>query len=117
MEGLAELEKVQTEILRRISDLEVSLTTQSFRNSDSLFSSSFAAATTDVSGSTTTEDRLSSILRVNAVRDFSFKRVPFDYYDWSLEARRDILGAASVRHLCKSIVLVLLSLPACFISQ
>ncbi|KAL6556893.1 hypothetical protein OROHE_006769 [Orobanche hederae] len=112
MEGLAELEKVQTEILRRISDLEVSLTTQSFRNSDSLFSSSFAAATTDVNGSTTTEDRLSSILRVNAVRDFSFKRVPFDYYDWSLEARRDILGAASVRHLCKSIVLVNTQAPA-----
>ncbi|KAG8374742.1 hypothetical protein BUALT_Bualt10G0027500 [Buddleja alternifolia] len=52
--------------------------------------------------------RLSAILRSNAaaVRDFSFKRVPADYYDWPLEARRDILGAASIHHLCKSIVLV-----------
>lgn len=50
--------------------------------------------------------RLSAILTTNAVNDFSFKRVPSDYYDWPLEARRDVLDAASIDHLCKSIVLV-----------
>ncbi|KAK6158004.1 hypothetical protein DH2020_005318 [Rehmannia glutinosa] len=102
MADLAELEKLQNRILHRISDLELSLLTQPFSNSLSLSSSSAAAA----DASTTTEGRLSAILRANAVRDFSFKRVPSDYYDWTLEARRDILGAASIHHLCKSIVLV-----------
>ncbi|KAF7841714.1 glutathione reductase, cytosolic [Senna tora] len=32
-------------------------------------------------------------------------KVPPDYYDWPLEARCDALEAASVDHLCKSIVL------------
>ncbi|KAL3647288.1 hypothetical protein CASFOL_008256 [Castilleja foliolosa] len=100
MEALAELEKIQTQILRRISDLELSLTTtQPLTNSSSLTLSSTDA-------STTTEGRLSAILRANAVGDFIFKRVPSDYYDWTLEARRDILDAASIHHLCKSIVLV-----------
>ncbi|CAN0842187.1 hypothetical protein LINGRAHAP2_LOCUS3533 [Linum grandiflorum] len=56
--------------------------------------------------SASTEDRLSAILRSNGVTDFAFKRVASDYYDWPYESRRDVLGAASVDHLCKSIVLV-----------
>ncbi|KAG8374748.1 hypothetical protein BUALT_Bualt10G0028100 [Buddleja alternifolia] len=91
VEGMAEeLERVQTRILNRISDLELSLLPPQHISHSS------------------TEGRLSAILRSNAaaVRDFSFKRVPADYYDWPLEARRDILGAASIHHLCKSIVLV-----------
>ncbi|KAL2238022.1 UNVERIFIED_CONTAM: hypothetical protein Sindi_0993900, partial [Sesamum indicum] len=96
MEALAQLERVQTRILHRISDLELS-------HSLSLQSS---AADANADASTTTEGRLSAILLSNSVRDFSFKRVPSDYYEWTLEARRDILGAASIHHLCKSIVLV-----------
>ncbi|GFP81778.1 hypothetical protein PHJA_000321100 [Phtheirospermum japonicum] len=99
MEALAELQKIQTQILRRISDLELSLATQPLTNSASLPLPSSDA-------STTTEGRLSNILRANAVGDFSFKRVPSDYYDLTLESRRDILGAASIHHLCKSIVLL-----------
>lgn len=34
-----------------------------------------------------------------------FVRVPGDYYDQSLEVRRECLSAASVDHLCKSIVM------------
>ncbi|KAI3468928.1 hypothetical protein Pfo_025591 [Paulownia fortunei] len=101
MEALAELETVQTRILHRISALELSHLSQPFSHSLSLSSSSAA-----VDASTTTEGRLSAILRANAVRNFSFKPVPSDYYDWTFEARRDILGAASIHHLCKSIVLV-----------
>ncbi|KGN55874.1 uncharacterized protein LOC101218396 [Cucumis sativus] len=56
--------------------------------------------------------RLSAILTTNAVNDFSFKRVPSDYYDWPLEARRDVLDAASIDHLCKSIVLVNTQAPS-----
>ncbi|KAK9120639.1 hypothetical protein Syun_018256 [Stephania yunnanensis] len=53
-----------------------------------------------------TESRLSSLLRSNGVRDFSFKRVPRDYYDTPIESRREILTAHSIDHICKSIVLV-----------
>ncbi|CAN4077948.1 unnamed protein product [Withania somnifera] len=86
MEALAKLERLQTRILQRISNLESSLLSRHY-------------------SSTTTEDRLSVILRTNGVKDFSFKRVPSDYYDWTLEARRDIFSASSIHHLCKSIVL------------
>lgn len=34
-----------------------------------------------------------------------FRWVPSDYYSHSLQWRRDILGAASIQHLCKTIVL------------
>ncbi|CAM9002423.1 unnamed protein product [Rhodiola kirilowii] len=62
--------------------------------------------TTSITGESDTVTRLSEILRSIDVSDFEFKRVPQDYYDQPLEYRRDVLGAASVDHLCKSIVLV-----------
>nr|XP_009795304.1 PREDICTED: uncharacterized protein LOC104242026 isoform X9 [Nicotiana sylvestris] len=93
MEALAKLERVQTRLLKRLSNLESSLLSQHFSQNLSLSTSS------------TTKDRLSGILRANGVVDFSFKRVPSDYYDWPLESRRDIVSAASIQHLCKSIVL------------
>ncbi|KAM0030280.1 hypothetical protein Hdeb2414_s0018g00535341 [Helianthus debilis subsp. tardiflorus] len=86
---MEELESRQTQILKRITQLELSLLPPS----------------TDEQPNATVA-RLSAALVAGAVKDFSFKRVPSDYYDWSLEARRDVLGAASIHHLCKSIVLV-----------
>lgn len=103
MEVLADLEGVQTRILKRISDLELSLLPDQFTNSITLSSSASEASLPNAS---TTEGRLSAILRAKGAKDFIFKRVPSDYYNWSLEARRDVLDAASVDHLCKSIVLV-----------
>ncbi|GMN32730.1 hypothetical protein TIFTF001_003815 [Ficus carica] len=94
----AELERIQTQILRRISELEISL-----HLPDASASASAATFSNDESD---TEAGLSSILRTHGVNDFAFKKVPSDYYDWPLEARRDALAAASVDHLCKSIVLV-----------
>ncbi|KAJ4712769.1 YbaK/aminoacyl-tRNA synthetase-associated domain [Melia azedarach] len=99
--ALAELEQVQTQILERISKLELTHLSQ---NDD-------VSATATVPASTTrticdTEARLSNILRSNGVNGVLFKKVPADYYDWPLESRRDVLSAASVHHLCKSIVLV-----------
>jgi hypothetical protein len=94
--ALAEVERVQTQILRRISKLEFSCSPQDL-------STAFPAP---VHTAGDTEARLSAILRTNGVNDFSFKKVPSDYYDWPLDSRRDSLGAASVEHLCKSIVLV-----------
>ncbi|KAK4338273.1 hypothetical protein RND71_042760 [Anisodus tanguticus] len=101
MEALAELERLQIRLLQRISNLESSLLSQHFSQNLSISTIS-----------NTTEDRLSSILRANGVNDFSFKRVPSDYYDCPLEARRDIVSAASIRHLCKSIVLVNTQAPS-----
>ncbi|XP_030948738.1 uncharacterized protein LOC115972553 [Quercus lobata] len=103
---LAELERVQTQILERISKLELLLdlsTPLSIADPDSVPSSNPICDT---------ESRLSSILRTNGVNDFSFKKVPADYYDWPFEARRDALGAASIDHLCKSIVLVNTQAPS-----
>ncbi len=37
--------------------------------------------------------------------DCRFVEVPSDYYSWTLEQRRERLGAPSVHHLCKSIIL------------
>ncbi|KAK9059200.1 hypothetical protein SSX86_021819 [Deinandra increscens subsp. villosa] len=94
MEELAALESRQIQILHRIAQLELSILPLS-NNSQRLELST-----------STTEARLSAILVHGGVSDFSFKRAPSDYYDRSFEARRDILGAASIHHLCKSIVLV-----------
>ncbi|XP_028762594.1 uncharacterized protein LOC114720999 [Neltuma alba] len=101
MEALAELERRQIQLLHRIAKLELSYLPQHH----SISSSKPTARPVDDTEADT-EARLSAILLSNGVDDFSFKRVPFDYYDWPLEARRDALGAASIDHLCKSIVLV-----------
>ncbi|KAI5417471.1 hypothetical protein KIW84_042179 [Lathyrus oleraceus] len=104
-EPLAELERVQTHLLQRISKLEQ----HSHLPTDSpLTKDPENLSDTD----TDTVSRLSSILRTNSVNDFSFKRVASDYYDWPLEARRNTLSAASVHHLCKSIVLVNTQAPS-----
>ncbi|XP_059307934.1 uncharacterized protein LOC132059356 [Lycium ferocissimum] len=101
MESLVELERIQTQILERITNLELSRNT-------SLETSNTSSSVTG----NTTEDRLSGILVANGVRDFRFKRVPPDYYDWPLESRRDVLTASSIHHLCKSIVLVNTQAPS-----
>lgn len=47
------------------------------------------------------QHRLARELCERRVPGFRFVRVPSDYYDRPLEWRRDVLGAASVHHLCK----------------
>uniref|UniRef100_A0A2N9G7L7 YbaK/aminoacyl-tRNA synthetase-associated domain-containing protein n=1 Tax=Fagus sylvatica TaxID=28930 RepID=A0A2N9G7L7_FAGSY len=103
--ALAELERVQTQILQRISKLELSCSSLdlSIPGHHSLPSPNAICDT---------ESRLSAILRKNCVNDFSFKKVPTNYYDSPLEARRDALAAASIDHLCKSIVLVNTQAPS-----
>ncbi|XP_050226370.1 uncharacterized protein LOC126676250 [Mercurialis annua] len=106
---LAELERVQTLILHRISNIERSLLPHQnsvTRNASSDITSVYGEDDTD------TEARLSAIINSNGVNDFAFKRVPSDYYDCPLEERRDVLSAASVDHLCKSIVLVNTQAPS-----
>ncbi|PON92997.1 YbaK/aminoacyl-tRNA synthetase-associated domain containing protein [Trema orientale] len=114
--ALAELERVQTRILQRISDLEVEVEVavshlplseaRALVQREAAVVSSIVQGVSELELESDTEARLSSILRSNGVKEFSFKRVPSDYYDWPLEARRDALAAPSVHHLCKSIVLV-----------
>ncbi|XP_044486153.1 uncharacterized protein LOC123211466 [Mangifera indica] len=94
---LAALERVQTQILERLSKLEHTYLPQS---------EDVSAPNHEPISVCDTEARLANILRSNGVNEFLFKKVPADYYDWPLESRRDILGAASIDHLCKSIVLV-----------
>ncbi|WOG86269.1 hypothetical protein DCAR_0205470 [Daucus carota subsp. sativus] len=91
--ALTELERLQTRILQRISDLEL-------RAGLPL---PYTPQNDNVSAN---ETRLSEILLNNGVKYFAFKKVGFDFYDLSLELRRDALCAASVHHLCKSIVMV-----------
>ncbi|KAK9144404.1 hypothetical protein Sjap_004307 [Stephania japonica] len=100
---LESLERVQLRVLQRISSLETSHSSSSSSSSPNPSNPTTLHESRD---EPTTESRLSSLLRSNDVRDFSFKRVPPDYYDKPLESRRAILTAHSVDHLCKSIVLV-----------
>ncbi|WJX94678.1 hypothetical protein P8452_76075 [Trifolium repens] len=104
-ESLTELERVQTHLLQRISKLEQHSNLPSHTNPNPPLNNNPQIHTDTVS-------RLSSILQTNGVTDFSFKRVASDYYDWPLEARRDALKAASIHHLCKSIVLVNTQAPS-----
>ncbi|KAJ8764208.1 hypothetical protein K2173_005388 [Erythroxylum novogranatense] len=94
----AELERVQTRILNRIFSLELCL--------------SLPPGSAPRRRDTNTEARLSHILRSNGVSDFAFKTVASDYYDCPLESRRHILDAASIHHLCKSMVLVNTQAPS-----
>ncbi|GAU49347.1 hypothetical protein TSUD_184300 [Trifolium subterraneum] len=106
-QSLADLERVQTHLLQRISKLEQHFNLPSHTNPNPpLINNPQSHTETD------TVSRLSSILQTNGVTDFSFKRVASDYYDWSLESRRDALNAASIHHLCKSIVLVNTQAPS-----
>ncbi|KAG2434772.1 hypothetical protein HXX76_007657 [Chlamydomonas incerta] len=53
-----------------------------------------------------TQQRLEAeLISKGCVSEARFVRVPADYYDQPLEFRRDCLGAASIDHLCKSIVM------------
>ncbi|XP_043716072.1 uncharacterized protein LOC122664358 [Telopea speciosissima] len=97
-EATAELERRQKRILERIAELELHLLPEHF-------SAAVSVSSQDERNSVTVS-RLSAILRAKGVDDFVFKRAPSDYYDRPIEARREILGAASIHHLCKSIVLV-----------
>ncbi|CAL1375807.1 unnamed protein product [Linum trigynum] len=105
---MAELERVQNRILQRIAKLELALHLPNYLHEDELTQLHPPASNCcrETNAGVATEERLSSILRSNGVTDFAFKRVPSDYYDWPFESRRDVLGAASIHHLCKSIVLV-----------
>jgi hypothetical protein len=95
----ADLEARQLGILRRIEELELAAEQRRL----GALSLSDGEAEVEPGG---TEVRLSALLAARGVRDFAFRRVPADYYDRSLEERREILAANSVAQLCKSIVMV-----------
>jgi hypothetical protein len=57
--------------------------------------------------------RLRSVCAEIGLLNAEFKRAPSDYYDWSLEQRRDFLGASSTSQLCKTIVMVCVSVCLC----
>jgi hypothetical protein len=101
----ADLEARQLAILHRIEELELAAEQRRL----GALSISDAEAEVEPGG---TEVRLSAILAARGVRDFAFRRVPADYYDRSLEERRQILAADSVAQLCKSIVMVRPSCPS-----
>ncbi|KAL0049697.1 hypothetical protein WJX82_007867 [Trebouxia sp. C0006] len=51
-----------------------------------------------------TEAKLGTELKERGVKSFSFKAVPANYYKEDLEFRRACLEAASIQHLCKSLI-------------
>ncbi|PHJ24554.1 proline-trna ligase associated domain-containing protein [Cystoisospora suis] len=51
------------------------------------------------------EERVRKYLVENNVEDFDLVRVRPDYYELTLEERRNLLGAPSVDHLCKTVVM------------
>lgn len=59
-----------------------------------------------------TQAKLGTELKERGVKSFSFKAVPENYYKEELEFRQACLGAASVHHLCKSLIYENPKLPA-----
>lgn len=51
------------------------------------------------------QQRLQQELIIRGINNHSFVRAPPEYYDSPLEFRQTILNAASIHHLCKSIVM------------
>lgn len=51
------------------------------------------------------ESRLRAYFLSLKLRSAQFKRTPSDYYDWTLEQRRNLLQAPSTFYLCKTIVM------------
>lgn len=49
--------------------------------------------------------RLSALCAASHLTKYRFYRVAGDYYDWPLEQRQSVLGAPSIRHLWKSVVM------------
>lgn len=110
---VASLESLQNRILERIRFLESSLAFHESNNGLSQLALSQQqqlqqpdATTKNDEEELSLEDKLGRLLLTAGVTFFQFKRVPPDYYDRSFEERRDLLGAASIDHLCKSIVMV-----------
>merc|ERR1712196_444516 len=52
-----------------------------------------------------TQARLSTAAASMGLSSAHFWRVPSDYYDHELEWRRAVLGAASTKQLCKSMIM------------
>ena len=52
-----------------------------------------------------TQTRLSLELTERGITSYRFRRAPADYYEQSLEYRKQVLGAESTSQLCKSLVL------------
>ncbi|XP_077234376.1 ybaK/aminoacyl-tRNA synthetase-associated domain-containing protein [Tasmannia lanceolata] len=106
MDPWAELENTQKRILQRIAELELFLLPKHLSNLSISSTQHSPEEYNIITSSRSIESHLTTILRAGGVRDFLFKRVPSDYYDTTLEARREVLGAPTIDHLCKSIVMV-----------
>lgn len=107
------LELRQLRILESIGNLEFRLSgTTKLESSGVAVAGGFSLENGDVGrvakegcDGETVEQRLSKVLQDSGATGFIFKAVPSDYYGRTYEERRDLLGAASVHHLCKSIVM------------
>lgn len=103
--NLQSLQTLQIRILGRVSVLEKSILVSSLSNSESA-PKQLEPAGWAPDQDLTMEEKLQKILHEAGVTSYICKRVPLDYYDRTFEERRDLLGAASIDHLCKSIVMV-----------
>ncbi|GAX80352.1 hypothetical protein CEUSTIGMA_g7791.t1 [Chlamydomonas eustigma] len=64
-----------------------------------------ADGATITSGASSTQNRLELELKNNKCSSFRFVRAPPDYYAQALEYRMRCVGASSVNHLCKSMIM------------
>ncbi|KAJ7553399.1 hypothetical protein O6H91_06G096400 [Diphasiastrum complanatum] len=106
---LSRLQSRQNLILQRIAQLESNLYPTTHRSepaSDQLDVDNPGALGLKRSQTRNVEESLSRFLHERGVTSFKFARVPSNYYSRTYAERRDILGAASIHHLCKSIVMV-----------
>jgi len=93
----------QLEILERLAALEVQLGMEGL----SVKAQPCSVGSTQPAGEgvSPVQARLTGIMLRDGLSSFKFIRAPRGYYDQPLEYRMGILGAASIHHLCKSIVM------------
>ena len=111
---IAALEQRQASILKRIEDLERRVA-MGGSVSGAAAAAAAAAAISSMSSVTTTllpleidspvQRKLQQELLNKGLANHRFVRAPPDYYANPLEYRLGVVGAASVHHLCKSIVM------------
>lgn len=100
------LQKRQEQILHRLELLEQRLGLPSeAKASSSKHLTCVSSATVCTSQKSSVEKRLTDELLKKGVVNHQFVRAPPEYYDRPLEFRKEVLGATSVHHLCKSIIM------------
>jgi len=101
----------QVEVLGRVAALEAALAGEGWRGPAEAEAGA-GPPERDGSWGAAQDGIWRELVEDKGVTNFRFVRAPADYYERPLEYRMGIVGAASIHHLCKSMVMVNTKAPA-----